>query len=113
MVIISHTKGVLYAGTNLSLICNISLDYSVDSDVSVDVKWYMESRQLSNTMERFIVLPTINITTSFISNLTLTPLTDEEQGNFTCKARICSNNDFIVDGSENEMTIPISVSQRC
>ena len=114
MVIVSHTKGVLYAGTNISLICNISLDDSVDSDMSVDVKWYMGSGQLNNdTMERFIVSRTINTTTSFIGNLTLTPLTDEEQGNFTCKAQIRSNNDFIIDGSENEMTIPISVSQRC
>ena len=113
MVIISHTEGVLYAGTNLSLICNVSLDDSVDSDVSVDVKWYMESRQLNNTIERFIISPTINTTTSFISNLTLTPLTDEEQGNFTCKAQTHSNNNFIVDGSENRITISISVLQRC
>ena len=109
---VSHNKEVLYAGTNVSLICSISLDSAVDSDVSPVVKWYMGSRQLTNTT-KLVISPTINSTSSFISNLTLTPLTDEDQGNFTCKAQVqSSNNNYVINSEEVRMSIFLPVTQR-
>ena len=115
VVTVSHAEKVLYAGTNVSLICSVSLAAAVDSDVSVDIKWHMENRPgpLTNSTKRIIVSPTFASTPSFISRLMLTPLTDKDQGNFTCKANTNSNDEFIIDGSESEMSIPISVMQRC
>ena len=110
---VSHAEEVLYAGTNVSLICSVSLAAAVDSDVSVDIKWYMENTSLTNSTKRAIVSPTVATTPLFISKLMLTPLTDEDQGNFTCEAQTNSNNKFIIDGSESEMSIPIFIMQRC
>ena len=110
---VSRADTVLYAGTNVSLICNVSLDAAVDSNISVDIKWHnMEDGLLTNDT-RVIVSPTVDATLSFISRLILTPLTDEDQGNFTCKTQIHSSDYFIKDGSENEKSISIFVLQRC
>ena len=113
VVTVSHAEEVLYAGTNVSLICSVSLAAAVDSNESVDIKWYMENTSLTNSTKRAIVSPTVATTLLFISKLMLTPLTDEDQGNFTCKAKTNSNNKFIIDGSESEMSIPIFIVQRC
>lgn len=113
VVTISHADEVLYAGTNVSLICNVSLDADVDSDVSVDIKWYMENRSLINSTKRVILSPTIATTPPFISRLMLIPLTDEDQGNFICKANTNSDDKLLIKDSESEMSIPISVVQRC
>lgn len=110
---VSHAEEVLYAGTNVSLICNVSLSAAVDSDVSVDIKWYMENISLTNSTKRVIVSPTIATIPLFISKLTLTPLTDEDQGNFTCKANTNSDDKLFIEDSGSEMSIPIFVMQRC
>ena len=114
VVTVSHAEKVLYAGTNVSLIYSVSLAAAIDSDVSVDIKWYnMENTSLINSTKRAIVSPTVATTPLFISKLMLTPLTDKDQGNFTCKAQTNSNNKFIIDGSESEISIPIFIMQRC
>ena len=113
VVTVSHADTILYAGTNVSLICNVSLDAAVDSNVSVDIEWHnMEDGLLTNDT-RVIASPTVDTTLSFISRLTLTPLTDEDQGDFTCKTHIHSSDHFIKGRSEKEMSISIFVSQRC
>ncbi len=112
MVTVSHAGEVHYAGTNVSLICNVSLAAAVDSNVSVNIKWHMGNRPLTNSTKGVVVSPTVATRPSFISRLTLTPLTDKDQGNFTCKATTDSNENYIIDGSESEMSISISVLQR-
>ena len=113
VVTISHAEEVLYAGTNISLICSVSLAAAVDSDVSVDIKWYLENRSLTNSTKRVIVSSPVATIPFFISKLMLTPLTDEDQGNFTCKANTNSNDKLFIEDSESEISIPISVVQRC
>ena len=100
---VSHTGTVLYAGTNVSLTCNVSLDAAVDTDISVNIKWYKGEMQLMSI---------VATTPPFVGSHTLTPLTDKDQGRFTCKAQTHSDDTFVVGGSENEMSISINVSQR-
>ena len=42
-----QTSGTLYAGTNLSLTCTITLDDAVTTDVEVDVQWTPSDARLS------------------------------------------------------------------
>lgn len=104
---------VLYAGANVSLTCNISLKTGVDSNVSVDVEWYMGNKSLTSTTRRVTAFPTIGLVPSITSRLELTPLTDKDEGNFTCKAQAHSSDAFVRDSAETEATTSISVMQRC
>ena len=102
----------MYAGTNLSVVCGISIDAAVDSDISVNVTWLNGSSFISNGTERVFISPHSGAKPSFTSTLFIHPLVDVDNSNFTCRASIHSDSQFINQSNVGESSIQIPVEQR-
>jgi hypothetical protein len=103
----------VYAGTNLSVTCDISIDAAVDSDISVNVSWLNGSAPLSDETERVSVFPLAGTKPSFTSALLIHPLIDvDNTSNFNCQASIDSDSEFIEQSNTGEGSIHIPVQQR-
>jgi hypothetical protein len=103
----------VYAGTDLSVICDISISAAVDSDISVDVSWFNGSAPLSNETERVSVLPLTGTKPSLTSALLIHQLIDvDNTSNFSCQASIHSDSEFIERSNVGEGSIYIPVQQR-
>ena len=98
----------------MSVICTITLDLSVNDDVSIDVTWLRGNITLSNNTERVAISPLLVNTTSFYSILNLYPLIDTDNTTFSCQAMAYSKadsyNELIRNSSSNKMDIFIPVS---
>ena len=73
---INHT-GPLYAGASLTLTCTVTVNPNVDYS-NVVIEW---SRV---PVGRSAVSPATRTTSSYIGTLTISPLTDEDGGTYTC-----------------------------
>ena len=103
----------MYAGTNLSVICDIYINTAVDSDISVNVTWFNGSVHISNETERVSVLPLDGTKPSFSSDLMIHPLIDvDNTSNFSCQASVHSDSAFIEQSNVGEGSIHIPVQQR-
>ena len=103
----------MYAGTNLSVICDVSINTAVDSDISVNVTWFNGSAPISIETERVSVLPLAGTKPSFSSDLLIHPLIDvDNTSNFSCQASIHSDSAFIEQSNVGEGSIHIPVQQR-
>ena len=106
-------SSTLYAGTNLSVVCGISINAAVDNDISVNVTWLNGSVLLSNRTERIFISTLSSTKPSFTSTLLIHPIVDvDNASNFTCRASIHSNRHFIERSNVGEGSIHISVKQR-
>ena len=111
-ITLSPTDSPLYAGTNISVHCNITLNAAVDGNLSVNITWLRQNIHLSNDTERVTISATSGIIPSFLSILTLTPLTDEDDTTFTCKAQVYSSNSYVINSEVEEMFLLLPVMQR-
>ena len=103
----------LYAGTNLSLICNIALSLYVDSRVSVNVKWLNGRTFLSNDSDRVSISLLSSERPLFTSTLLLSPLHDvDNSSSFICQASAKSESMFITSSGNGEDSITIPVVQK-
>ncbi len=105
----------MYAGTNLFVTCDISINAAVDSDISVNVSWFNGSALITNETERVSVFPLAGTKPFFISALLIHPLIDvDNTSNFICQASIHSDSDseFIEQSNLGEDSIHIPVQQR-
>lgn len=111
MISFSHPVPPLIAGTNVSVICNVTLDHSVNSNILINVTWQRDDTELPKDMERELISSSIFANpTSFISVLTLSPLIDKDNATFSCEAIAYSYNGLITNSSVNKMNIFIPVS---
>ena len=112
VTLLSSTVTV-YAGTSLSVICDISINTAVDSDISVNVTWFNGSAPISNETERVSVLPLNGSKPSFTSDLLIHRLIDlDSTFNFSCQASVHSDSEFIERSNTGEGSIHIPVQQR-
>ena len=109
MISFSHPVLPLIAGTNVSVICIITLDLSVNN-VSIDVTWLRGNITLSNNIERVVISPLLVNTTSFYSILNLYPLIDTDNTTFSCQAMAYSYSELIRNSSIMKMDLFIPVS---
>ena len=107
-------SSTLYAGTNLSVVCGISINAAVDSDIYVNVTWFNGSTLVSNERERVLVSSLAGTKPLFTSALLINPLIDvDNAANFTCQASIYSDSIFIEQSNIGEGSIHnIPVEQR-
>ena len=97
----------------MSVVCVISINAAVDSEISVDVTWFKESTLISNETERVLVSSLAGTKPSFTSALLINPLVDEDDAsNFTCRASIHSDSIFVGQSNIGEGSIHIPVEQR-
>ena len=74
----------LYAGTNVTLTCNIVLSDQVDSLVIVDVTWSGPEGEITNDM----LSGRAESSSPFRSMITFAPLNSDDAGNYTCGATV-------------------------
>ena len=112
-VTVTLSSSTLYAGTNLSVICGISINTAVDSDIFVNISWFNGSILLSNETERVSVSSLAGAKPSFTSTLMIDPLIDiDNASDFICRASIDSDTIFIEQSNVGEGSIHIPVQQR-
>ena len=103
----------LYAGTNVSVTCNITVGDEVDSSVFANVSWFRGGMQLPTDTSRATISHTFGTTQMFTSTLILAPLSDKDNGaSYTCEAWLYSQNTLIKDSRVSKMNISIPVSVR-
>ena len=111
-VLLTVPDTLLYAGRIVSVTCSVTLSSAVDTSIFVNVTWLREDTVLSNATERVSISPALNNMSSFITILTLSPLIDTDNTNFSCEAMAYSCDEFITNSSVNKTDIFIPVKVR-
>ena len=73
----------LYAGTGLTVICTVTLDSNVDNSESVRTEW-SGPRDISGERYSITNAHVSGRTNTYIGSLTISPLTDQDGGTYTC-----------------------------
>ena len=107
---ITHNDS-LVAGSSTTLTCTVS-DYGVNiHNISVNITWSRYETVLSNDHNRVIISEISNSQPqTFISNLTLFPLSVED-ANITCSAiaYLVATNSFITESPSESTSVYLSV----
>ena len=105
---LSVPSGPLYEGTSQTLNCTVTLPDTVDTNVTVTVQWTHNGTAMSDTMTYDVssmMLP------SFISTLTLSPLSMTDAGQYSCVATADSSSQYIStssQGTSSDMTLSVT-----
>ena len=75
----------LYAGTNLTLTCTVTLDPNVDNNERVITEW---SGLQNIPQERYSVTHTSGSGSIYTRNLIISPLAERDDGTYTCTVRV-------------------------
>ena len=92
----------LYAGSNLTLTCDVTLDPNVDNDETVTISW---SGPNNITGERYLVSATSGSGSTYTSSLRISPLTDQDNGIYTCTGMVTGEYEQQVTASDSH-TLP-------
>ena len=98
-ITLSHTPP-LYAGTSLTLTCTVTLDPNVNNNERVVTEW-KGPRQLEG--DRYSVTPAMRESdSSYNTSLVISPLTVQDDGMYTCTARVSGGaNVQVVTATDN------------
>ena len=94
----------LYAGSSLTLTCNVTLNPNVDNNETVTTSW---SGPSDITGERFLVTATSGSGSTYTGSLTISSIVHHDQGTYTCTARITGENEQQVTASDNHTLLTI------
>ena len=84
-ITLSHTPP-LYVGTSLTLACTVTLDPNVNNDESVVTEWN-GPRQIAG--DQYSVTSAMRkLDSSYSGSLVISPLTDQDDGMYTCTVRV-------------------------
>ena len=79
-------NGPLYAGTRVTITCNVTLDSSVSNNELVSIDWTGVDHV---PLDRVSTTPVIRVfNSSYTSTLTISPLADQDDGTFTCTGTV-------------------------
>ena len=102
MTISVSGDGTVYQGTVLDILCTVSVDSAVDTEVDINITWM---RNLSNFMN-------ITNTTKFTSIITFSPVNTTDSAMYTCTASVAptaSDSDDVIPSEVGEDTVTIEV----
>ena len=102
-VTLNHTAP-LYAGTGLTLTCTVTLDPNVDNDERVMTEW---SGLQDIPEERYSVTGTSGSGSTYSDSLTISPLSDQDDGTYTCTVTVTGESDVQQATSSNDVTITV------
>ena len=108
IVINLNRPGTLYAGSNLTLSCVVTLDPAVvDTPADVVIVW---SGPRTIPGEWYTVSDTATDNLQFSSHLSITPLAnDRDNGEYVCSATVSTASDYILGtGGSNSTTLEIT-----
>ena len=80
----------LYSGGSLTFTCTVTLDRSLDNDERVVIEW-SGPRDISG--ERYLTIPASGSSTTYTGSLTIRPLTDLDDGTYTCTVTVTGTSD--------------------
>ena len=86
MTISLSQNGALYAGTRVTITCNVTLDSSVNNNELVSIDWTGVDHVPLDRVSTNPVIRVIN--SSYTSTLTISPLADQDDGTFTCTGTV-------------------------
>ena len=95
----------LYVGSSLTLTCTVTLDPNVDNNETVTTTW---SGPSNITGERHLVSATSSSGIrqyTYTSSLRISPLTDQDNGIYTCTGIVTAENEQQVTASDSH-TLP-------
>jgi len=102
VTISANRTAPLYAGTGLTLTCTVSLDSSVDSDVSVSVTW-TGPRTIPG--ERYSVMKASGSGGTYTGSLTISPLAEgQDDLQYTCSVTV-SGGSSVLEATISDSTI--------
>ena len=103
-ITLSHTPP-LYAGTSLTLTCTVTLDPNVNNNERVVTEW-KGPRQTAG--DRYSVTPAMRESdSSYNGSLVISPLTDQDDGTYSCTARVSGGTNVQVVTAVDAVTITV------
>ena len=102
MVVTATYTTPLYAGSSLTLTCDVILDPNVDNDETVTTSW---SGPNNITGVRYIVTAASGSGSTYTSSLRISPLAVQDNGTYTCTGMVTGENEQQVTGSDSH-TLP-------
>ena len=107
----SVPTGPLYEGTSQTLNCTATLSPSVDTDITVSVHW--TTPDISSS-DRITTAHPSNTESPFISTLSLSPLTRDDAGQYSCQVTATSSSPYITNSTPGESEPqPLTVTGMC
>ena len=101
----NHTPP-LYADTGLTFTCTVSLDSSVDTDVSVSVTW-TGPRTISG--ERYSVMEASGSGGTYTGSLTISPLAEgPDDGQYTCSMTVSGGSSVSMATGSDSVAIHVT-----
>ena len=88
MVVTLNRTAPLYAGTGLTLICNVTLDPNVDNGESVTTEWSGPREISGESYSITAAHADQDQTNTYIGNLTISPLIEQDGGTYTCTGTV-------------------------
>ena len=102
-VALNHTAP-LYAGTNLTLTCTVTLDPNVNTNVSVMTEW---SGLQDIPEERYSVTGASGSGSTYTDSLTISPLADQDDGTYTCTVTVTGGSNVQQAIASGDVTITV------
>ena len=99
---LSVPSGPLYEGTSQTFTCTVTLPDTVDTDVTVDVRWTLVA-----SSDHVMISPVTSMRSPFISTLTLSPLSMSDAGQYSCEATADSSSQYITASSQGQSLIEV------
>ena len=104
-----NRTGPLYAGTDLTISCTVTLDQSINNNETVSIHWSVEMGDRYTLINDLMKVSE----NSYSSSLTISPLTDQESETaYICTGTITSSNSNILSVS-NSADVTLSVGGKC
>ena len=109
MAVSLNRTGPLYAGTDLTISCTVTLDQSVNNSETVSIHWNVEMGD-HYTLINDVMNVSENI---YSSSLTISPLTDQDSDTtYTCTGTITSRDSNVLATSDSA-SMTLFVGGKC
>ena len=104
MTVTARYTAPLYAGSNLTLTCTVTLDPNVNNNETVTTSW---SGPSDISGDRYLVTDATGSGTTYSSSLTINFLTNSDDGMYTCSVLVEGQyiQQVMASGSNNIPTI--------
>ena len=103
-----NRTGPLYAGTDLTISCTVTLDQSVNNNETVSIHWNVEMG------DHYILINDVKKVSenNYSSSLTISPLTDQDSDSYICNGTVSSKDRNVLSAS-NVAVVTVSVEGKC
>ena len=99
--------GPLYAGTDLTISCTVTLDQSVNNNETVSIHWNVEMG------DHYLISDVKEVSeNNYSSSLTISPLTDQDSNTYICDGTVSSKDRNVLSVSSIAV-VTVSVEGKC